>query len=446
MTPGRLPAGASRPDTARYAGQRGPGTPLASGIIWNAAALVFMALAGIVLNLAIGRAYGASALGTFNIAFALYIAFSQVAAFGLHLSALHHVAAHAGDSPQPLATLVRSGLVPCLATAVVVTAVALASVDVVAAVFDSIPDLAAAWMVAAPGLVAFALNKYLLGVLNALQHMRTFAALQALRYLLIMLVLGALYAADSPAKWLASALSIAEWGLLAIALPCVGTAVPGLHTAPLSRDDMRHHVRFGARVLPAGVVSELNSRIDVLMVGALLGDRMAGIYSVAGLVFEAALQAVMVIRNNLNPRIARAIAAAQTSRMLRDSRVLAAVLTPLLAVGAALTWWLLPHTLPLVFPTAEFAGVAEPLAWLLLALPLAGAPLCFGMVLSLAGLPFWQSVQMSAATGICVGLSWVLIPALGLAGAAIAMGTATIATGLIGVVLIRRLRGIRLFL
>src|SRR5690349_7530199 len=56
-------------------------------VIWNLASFVILGLSGVLINILIGYAYDASALGVFNQVFAVYIFFSQLAVGGIHLSA-----------------------------------------------------------------------------------------------------------------------------------------------------------------------------------------------------------------------------------------------------------------------------------------------------------------------------------------------------------------------
>jgi O-antigen/teichoic acid export membrane protein len=420
------------------------GSSLSVGIAWNLGALVFLAVAGIVLNVLIGRYFGAAALGTFNIAFALFIFFSQIAVFGLHLSALHRVSVVA-DQPEVLGVVVYSGINACAIVAAGVTLVAFSLNPVIQALFPEVPDLGLAWNLAAPGLCAFALNKYLLAVLNGIQRMRAFAIYQSLRFILIIAVVALVYALDMPGAWLPLSLATAEWSLLCLLYPYVRRVVERPTTNVDRREEMARHLRFGVKVLPAGLVAELNTRVDVLMIGALMNDRSAGVYTVAALVFEAAIQAVMVIRNNINPRLGRDIAAGRMESILKFSRILALSLTPVLALCGVAIWLLFPAIAPWIFPAADFAQAHEPLGWLMLALPLCGAPLCYSLILSVAGRPLWQSAQMMVALIASIALCLLLIPSFGIAGAAIAMAVSTFLTGVLGVVMSRKLLRVRIF-
>ena len=416
---------------------------LASGIAWNAVSLAFLAIAGIALNLAIGRLYGAATLGTFNIAFALFIFLSQIATLGLQYSALRHVPT-ARDDQARLSRVVYGGLAGCAAVATAVTAVSLIATPLIGRLFPRVPDLPMAWLLAAPGLLPFAINKYLLAVLNGLQLMKAYAIFQSARFIFILLALGAMALLGVPGAWLASILAIAEFALAAILLLYIVRRVPVVSPTK-ARAECSEHLHFGVRVFPAGMVAELNTRVDVLMVGALMNDKAAGIYTIAALIFEAALQTVVVVRNNINPRIAILISNGRRDEILKFSRLLALAFTPLLAAGAVIAYLAFPFVAPMLFSAAEFSQAREPLFWLMIALPLAGAPLCYGLVLSIAGYPLWQSVLMIAVLIASLAMHAVLIPLFGLTGAAVAMGLSTILAGVLSIVLARSVAGLRLF-
>jgi stage V sporulation protein B len=421
-------------------------TSFAEGVAWNFASLAFLAVAGIGLNIIIGRWYGPESLGTFNVAFAVFIFLSQIASFGMQFSILKTVSTIADTKSDNLTSSVYGGLLTCGVIAGLVTAFAFAATPLLARLFPRVPDLGAAWLLVAPGLLPFALNKYLLATLNGLQLMRAFSVLQALRYILILLLLAAMIAFKAPGYALASVLAISEFVLLVFLLHRVSVAVPW----PVSRSEVlrqgRKHALFGLKVFPAGMVAELNTRVDVLMLGALLNDRAAGVYTVAALIYEAALQAVVVLRNNINPRIAQDIVGGHRDKILQESRWIGLGLTSIMMVGAVVAYLGFPYVAGLVFSSKDFEAAQGPLFWLMLALPLAAAPLCYSLILSQANHPLWQSAVMIITLGVNIAANAILIPLYGIEGAAMAMGLSSIVMGLLMVLLARRLLGIRLFL
>lgn len=431
-------------DTSKDGAEVSRGTSIATGVLWNIAALGFLAVAGIVLNLVVGRVYGPATLGIFNVAFAIYIFLSQIAAFGLQFSALHAVSVMRGGQGEALSRTVYSGLLLCAGIGGLVTLASILATPLIAALFPRVPDLSTAWLLVAPGLLPFALNKYMLGVINGLQHMRAFAVLQASRFIGILIGLGLMILAGLPGLYLTFILALAEFLLAGIAGTYLLKVVPRPKAAGLSAEMLRH-ARFGMRVFPAGMVAELNTRVDVLMLGALLNDTAAGIYTIASLVYEAALQAVVVLRNNINPRLARDIMERRTEHILAFSRRLGVVVTTLAAVGALVAIMGFPLFASIAFAGKEFSGASEPLFWLMLALVFAAAPLCYSLVLSQAGRPGWQSVGMVAMLGMNLAFNAWLIPSFGIAGAGMAMGLSTVLGSLLIVVLSRVVLGVRLF-
>ncbi|CAM5219670.1 Membrane protein involved in the export of O-antigen and teichoic acid OS=Bosea thiooxidans OX=53254 GN=SAMN05660750_04429 PE=4 SV=1 [Bosea thiooxidans] len=421
-------------------------TDLATGLAWNLVSLAFLALAGILLNIAIGRWYSPAALGTFNVVFAIYIFLSQLAAFGLQFSALQAVSTAGVDDAVKLRRIIQGGLLACLAIASLVTLCAFLGTPLLARLFPAVPDFAAAWVLAAPGLIPFALNKLLLGVVNGLQHMRAFAVLQAGRYVFILASLGILTALGAPGYSLAGVLAVGEFILLCALASYVARIVPMRGEWREALHESRRHLRFGIRILPAGMVGELNTRVDVLMLGALLNDRAAGVYSIAALIFEAALQAVVVVRNNISPQLARSMAASDRAGILKFSRKLGLGVTLVMAFGALGAYLLYPHVAGLLFGDQDFAAAHQPLFWLMLALPFAAAPLCYSLILSQANRPALQSLAMTLSLAVNFLGNALLIPRFGMEGAAFAMGLSAIAMGIMIVVISRLALRVRLFI
>ena len=81
--------------------------PLRIDFVWNYLAVFVAGVSGILLFLLVGALYGPDALGVFNKVFAVYIVLSQVAAFGVHLSILKHLAE---ATPDARTSVLRGGL------------------------------------------------------------------------------------------------------------------------------------------------------------------------------------------------------------------------------------------------------------------------------------------------------------------------------------------------
>lgn len=412
-----------------------------SGLVWNLASLGFLALAGLALNIVIGRVYGAARLGNFNICFAFFIVVSQVGSFGLHLSALQAVTEHWDSDSRLASSAIREAFLACLVTTSIGTALWFALLPI-ASLFYGNSDFAISWALLAPGLFLFSLNKLLLNVVNGANHMRAFALLQGLRYALILTFVGVALAQSWPGARLTLILSLAEL-LLFVPLAAYVWSILPARTAP-NPIMRRRHFSFGWRSCWSGAVIELNTRVDVLVLGAMIGAEAAGIYTIAGLMAEGLGMIIFAARSMLNPLVGRALAQHRPEEVTRMCRRAVLWLTPALAAASIGLLLAFPLVVEPVFGSDKFAAALMPLTWLLGGLTLASGWLAFNMLLLLAKRPAWHSAYMTSLLAVNVALSVVLIPHFGLAGAGMATGGTSLAGALLIVVLARRVAGVRL--
>jgi O-antigen/teichoic acid export membrane protein len=283
-------------------------------LLFNYASLAIVAVGGLLTNLVVARFLGEAALGVFNQAYAVYIAASQLAVGGVHISVLRSVAQAGGDRREQ-GRLVASGLALSLALGSAVGAIVLLGRGLLGRALGS-PEVANALLFAAPALLPFALNKTLLSALNGLQRMRVYALLQSVRLIVLLLSLSVLSFLRRPAAQLTLGLLLAEACVLCLSLPLVARQLQ-LRPALVCRSWLDRHLAFGARGLLSGVFLELNTRIDVLAIGLFLSDGDVGRYSIAAVFAEGLYQCLIVVRNQLNPLLAQLILARDPAPVLR---------------------------------------------------------------------------------------------------------------------------------
>ena len=77
--------------------------------------------------------------------------------------------------------------------------------------------------------------------------------------------------------------------------------------APISvlTDRMLEHLVFGLKGALSGVMGQLSTRIDILMLGIFMNDKIVGIYSFAAILIEGISQLFMVVRVNIAPSCTR---------------------------------------------------------------------------------------------------------------------------------------------
>jgi O-antigen/teichoic acid export membrane protein len=396
-----------------------PARRFQTALYWNFGSLAVLGVSGIALNVLIGALYDEAALGIFNQALAAYVFFSQAAVGGLDRSVLKEVAAAAHDRAR-VAASVAAGLLPAVWLSASATLVFWFARESLGAWLES-PGTAEGIAWATPGLFFFALNKVLLATVNGLSRMRAFAVYQALRFVLILAALGGFALLDTArvhAAHLAGVFSFAEAGLFLVLALEVWLQVRG----PLERDwkgRIWPHLHFGLRSVGSGVLLELNARVDVLMIGWFMSDRDVGVYTFAAMICEGVYQLLVVLQNLYNPVLAREIAARRLDELHATiQRGKRRTYLGMLA-AAALALLLYPLALALLTDKPGFAESVVPFRWLMLGIVLCAGYIPFAQTLLMAGFPGTHTLYMVLTVLFNVVGNSILIPHIGLAGAAI---------------------------
>jgi O-antigen/teichoic acid export membrane protein len=192
---------------------------------------------------------------------------------------------------------------------------------------------------------------------------------------------------------------------------------------------IRPAIRHGLALHLSTIGLFLNFRVDLFLVAALLSAREAGLYSLAvGLAEFVFLGAFTLAQSAMRVQTEESeeVAARYTLRFIRRSWLLAAALAGLTSIAAypfvlvvyGSVW--APSVAPLVVLTA--AAVALTLE----------APLRTFLIRVVRPAALWRPAAIALAVN--VGLNLILIPALGITGAALA---SLISYGCYGVLLLR---------
>lgn len=393
---------------------------LRSGIIWNLGSLAFLAAAGFILNVIIGRIYGPEALGVFNISYSIFIFCAQIASFGLHFSVLQTVSRLADGDQAELDAAAISGLWTTAVIALAVTLVAIACTPLFGRIFQSVEHLEAAWLALAPALLPLSINKTLMNIVNGANHMRTFAVLQSARYVAMMISLIVFMSAGWPSHLLAVIITISEFSLLLLTIPCANRVVSLL--SQFHKGWARRHVSFGLRGAFAGAVTELNTRIDVIVIGAIMSERWAGIYSVALLAFEGASQVIVAIRYNLNPRLTKFVTEHAVDDFRSFARRVIFMMTLLMFAVSAAAAIAYPFFVEWIMGDASYMAAFPALCIMLAAQTVTSGFVAMNMLLIQGNKPGAQSMYMVLVLAANLFGNILLVPIYGMSGAAIATG------------------------
>jgi O-antigen/teichoic acid export membrane protein len=220
---------------------------------------------------------------------------------------------------------------------------------------------------------------------------------------------------------LAADVVVAAWGWIRLRRKAVQQDIV-LH-GRLDRALARRIVSFGLRGQVGGIVGLLNLRLDFILLGAMAGPAALGVYAVASKFAELVRLPALAVTWVTYPAVARqgpARAAAEARRQL--PALLAVGL-----VGAGVIALVAGPLLPLVYGPA-FAAAVTPTRIIvagLVAAPAGG--LASGFLLGTRR-PGTNSLLLGAGLVVTVTLDALLIPRLGVTGAAIASAAAYLTT------------------
>lgn len=406
---------------------------------WNLVPVVLLGVVGLGINFAIGAVWGTAALGAFNLVTITFFSFAVLGAWGIQFSVLRAVAEVAHE-PGRVAPIVVGALIPTLGIAALATGGYLLLRGPLGDLQG--PAVAEGMLWVAPGLFCFAINKVLLGVVNGLRRMRAFAVYTSLRYLLIGAGLGLAWVWELDGDQLPVIWTFTE-GTLLLVLAVELFATVRLADGAGWREEARRHLGFGARGVTATLAYEVNSKLDVWMLGNAVSNAQVGVYSLAAAIYEGVIQLAIVVQNNLNPIIARQVAdgdePAVEALVRRTRRWFVPALAGACIVGAVVY----PFAIPLLTGDDAFAEGARSFAIMMAGVALASPYLPFLQLLLMAGRPGWHTAYVLASTGTNLVACLLLIPRWGLEGSAIATSISLVASALYLRVFARRCAGLR---
>ena len=415
---------------------------------------------GFALTFAVGRLLDGRATGEFFSAVAAFTIATTVLLLGADTGLVRGLSGLRATGRRDLvAPTLRAALVPVtLASSVVAGAVLVAAGPLARAVVDDpghAADLAGALRLLAPFLVLSTLSTALLnGASRGLGAMRTYTLYQQVLLPVsrpLLLVVAVL--------WLGAGL---HGALLVWVLPvAVAAAAAGLDVRRRVRDVRRQaadgaapddgtardaHVgrRFWRLTAPRGVAATFEVLItwaDILVVTAIRGPVEAGIYAAASRFVTSGTLAMQAIRLAVAPAVAAAFS--------RGDRAQAQAVHRMSTVGAVASTWPVYLGLAVFSPAVlslvgdRFVEGADALTVLCLAMLGVVATGNANTVLNMAGKSHWAAVNTGVATAVMLGLDLLLVPSLGMVGAAIGWGAALLTDAALGTVELRRGVGIR---
>jgi O-antigen/teichoic acid export membrane protein len=417
-------------------------TKFGSDFLWNLASLAILGVSGVAVNLLIARWGGGTELGVFNQVFAFFIFLSQICVGGVHYAVLKEIS-NPLRARSELSDIATAGLLLSLGLASCVVLVCIPFTGQVGDLLQS-PAVARGLSLALPGIVFFSLNKVLLNILNGLRQMRAHAIYQAARYLILVGSISCVFIFELDRLWLSGTLTFTEVVLSVFLAPYVHFRAVSLALARWGQvlSWARSHLSFGARGMLSGVFTELNTRVDVLVLGFFFDDSRVGIYSFAAAFAEGFAQIPLVLRRNLDPLFGAYLTQGKRSEITLLVKRARRVFFPLMIILGLLSTLVYALGLPLFLRDPSYGESVWVYGILAAAIAISSwsRPFC-GLLLQ-AGMPGTYTAMTLASLAVNVVISLLLAPSMSLVGCALAAAAAFFAEAIAIVVLARK----RLFL
>ncbi len=388
--------------------------------------LLIPAATHLLLRVYVGRMLGQEALGLYSLTFAVYSFALVFGSLGTGAGLTRHVASLGGSSRGKSRLLLVGVAQSVAAGGAVALILSLTARPLSIGLFDS-GQLYKLLLVAAAALPGAAAGKAVLGYLNGERRLGLYAAITIVQSTFVaictmVLVRTGFGVAGAIAGLLAP---ISVTGLFSLALLHreirLGMAEPG---RPLFSQGL---LQFGLFITLINGVGLVQGYTDTLMLGMFLTEWEVGAYAAAILVLEAIRFPAAAARMAMTPRIAALWTAGEVARLThlvnRSTRTVAIIVFPLAFTGMVGGGSLLHHMLGQSFAPSSTA--------LLLLMPggmAMGVWATVGALLSNTGhvRAAFRCSLISAGTNVL--FNTLLIPPLGIEGAALAT-TASLCLG-----------------
>ncbi len=386
-------------------------------ILWNIVSFGIMGVSGIILNIMIGIYYDAETLGIFNQVYAAYIFISQFAVGGIHLSTLKHVAEFSNDK-KTISRIIIASLLLTFFLSLLFSSIFFFSKSVIGSLLNS-KGVTTGIVWASPGLFFFAINKVLLSILNGLRRMKIFAVFQGLRYILIITSLIFCIILSFSGEKLVVVLSSGEVILFFILIIILRNDIIISETSGVF-NWIKKHFDFGFKSFFSGVLMELNSRIDVLMLGYFLSDKIVGVYSFAAILAEGLFQLLIVLRTNYNPLLVKLIAEKKYEDLkkiiVKGKLITYGIMLPVIIIAI----FIYPYAVDIIMENNSFVKSWPVFSILLIGILISSGYIPFSQILLQAGKPGLHTMMITILVLFNIIFNYVLIPVFGINGAAFA--------------------------
>jgi len=399
--------------------------PLGKGVRdvwWSGIATSGDVLTGFILLLLVGNALAIDGLGGYTLCVTIYSLATALFAAGINVAVVIYGARCHGDR-QAFSSLGTTALALAL-TSGAASGIVLWATAPLAATLLSAPTLEVTLPIISMAVALGVLNRVALGLLNSRRQMRTYAVVLVARNGTLIACTMAVLRGGLGLRGAALAFAVAEGAILCpLALSLRRSMSLRFVGAPVWA---RRLISLGARALLATIVNDLGTCMDRLMVAYFMSEGALGVYSIAALLARGPVLLLSSVQRIASPVISEHHGAGRTHRIGELTRFLANFGVLFMGVSAAVLALFFPTIVALLYPgKPELLNGAFACHLLLLGSLFRSAIAPYGAMFTAMKRPGLGTAAAASFVIANLVLSILLIPRLGIEGAAISVSGAS---------------------
>jgi O-antigen/teichoic acid export membrane protein len=392
-------------------------------VLSNYVSFGIVAVAAIFLNIFILKFYNLDVLGKFNFFYAFMIIFSQFCVGGIQFSVLRHSSLYAGDLKK-ISKIVISAFFLLIIYFTIIIFLYFIFEDLILNLFKIFEEALSIKIIIFSSLI-FALNKIFFMCINGLNLIYYLSFISTLRYLALLFSVIIFFFLKIDDSIIVVCFLVSEFVTFLFLFFWFFFKV-GL--SKFTNFWIKKHFKFGLQAMFGGALMEINAKIDILIIGTILGYNSVGIYSFASMIAEGYSQLYSVLKTNIDAIFGRNANIKNNLLIHKSINLIRRIYIPLIiSVGLLIIILYKPLFLNFLDLNKDFVNKS----WIVLIILIISMTLVsflrpfIGLLISL-NKPFYFSIIIFGSVLINLILNLVLIPKIGINGAAFATGLAFI--------------------
>jgi O-antigen/teichoic acid export membrane protein len=389
------------------------GGKFATDSIWMLISYSVVAASGILVNFILGHFYGPDAVGVFNQSYSLFQIFAVVGAMGINFSTVKHVAEYKDDISKVTKIFSTSQVLTFLIS-FLVSLVIIIVISVFPGLMSS-DNVRRATLLITISLPFFVSNKNQWSYYIGFRRMREYSMFRLFRWVVILFIIIIWSLLKLSMVYAVAAFLISDV-LLSVMLHILNAKA--FSFSDINKGWALKHLNFGYKSILTEVLSSVYARIPIILIGYFLGDKEAGMYSIAATMASGILIIASILQDNFNPVVANLHSAGDVNQLenyVRKLRRFSLLSLLPLVIGSVIL-----YKIYIFFLGSEYKGTSTIFYILITGVGLSYLVSWAGGVLTMTGNQMLNLLRLLITLVITVGGCLIFVPALGATGAAIA--------------------------